>query len=183
MPKKTPKKTPTEKAAAAIREAIAAGEHQGGLMMIIQGAVHERELHEDMLAAERGKQAVALVCPNCGDNDRLGTNETIPGTAFADFTRTASGRIEVDHRGETDVSWDGSESSGWFCGQCCAEGESDRELVTVEEYAERQAVEAMGTALLRAIKDASSEQLDADEIEDVAGRVVNDARKAWEAVA
>lgn len=176
-------KTPQERFAQAARDALAAGEHLGGLTMMLQGAQREREQQEDAAAEQAGKHEVTLVCPNCGDNDRLGTNETIPGTAFATFTRSASGRIDVDHMGETDVSWDGAESHGWFCGQCCAEGENDRELVTVEEYAERQAIEAMGTALLQAIKDASSEELDADGIEDVAGRVVNGARRCWDTVA
>jgi hypothetical protein len=60
-------------------------------------------------------------CPFCDDDSRLGTNESIPGTAWADLMIGEDGQIEVEHHGETGVWYDDSttdEAKPYSCGAC-----------------------------------------------------------------
>jgi hypothetical protein len=75
-------------------------------------------------------------CPDCGSTD-LGTTEQLLGTAFC----TVEDDGEVVHEGETEVSWDTSETIGGECQTCGAmwEGADWTDNLVPEKDGEDQA--------------------------------------------
>lgn len=59
-----------------------------------------------------------LSCPHCGSSESLATTEQLTGYAGCTLTVNEAGEIEPTHDGYTDIDWDSSRTTGYWCKDC-----------------------------------------------------------------
>lgn len=85
------------------------------------------------MTGERTVEMVQVLGCSCGSED-LSTVESLSGLAPARVRRLPDGRLDIEFSGWTDVDWDSSTTTGYWCNACQElRSEGDLALIRREE--------------------------------------------------